>query len=238
MRSFLILSLSAVVLTGCLTSQENPNYEHSTTYRGDQVGQNQYADATSVASAPVIYQPAAVSYEPATDYQGVPVQPVPQYTSSTAATVMATAPTDSVYGASEVTGTPGFMAMQSAQQSVTTQAVAETLPAAEYVSAAPIGAAGTPIAYDYSRNLVQTDAATTGQKTPDTVRIIGQSGQIDGYAPMGVTGQNYTVKQGDTVYSLSRKTCVGVNVIQSMNGLSNDFAIKIGQPLMLPTSVC
>lgn len=220
MRTLLILPLSAALLSGCLTSQENPNYEHSTTYRGDQVGQNQYADAATVAPAPISYQPAAVSYE------SVPVQPIPQHTHSVSTTVMATAPTDSAYGSGDVNGTPGFMAMQSARQDVASEAVAEILPSAEFVMPAPLGAAGTPIAYDYSRNTIAVDAVTTGQQNSDTVRVMQKA------------GQNYTVQQGDTVYSLSRKTCVGVRVIQSMNGLNADYAIKIGQPLTLPASVC
>ena len=100
---------------------------------------------------------------------------------------------------------------------------------AQTVTPVTSNAAGTPIAYDYSRNLISADAVTTGQQVPNTVRVLQGAGN---------TGQNYTVQQGDTVYSLSRRTCVGVGVIQSMNGLSADYGIKIGQALTLPASVC
>ena len=52
MRSLLILPLTAILLSGCLTTQENPNYEYSTTYRGDSPEQNQYA-AAEQAPAPI-----------------------------------------------------------------------------------------------------------------------------------------------------------------------------------------
>lgn len=210
MRAFLILPLSASLLGGCLTSQENPNYEISSQYQGDLEARHQYANAAPIASTVTTYEAAPV--------EAVTVQ---------ASTVeMATAPTDSLYGVRDVSGTPGFMAMESERQAVAIETAAQATPAAEIVTSAPLGTAGTPIAYDYTRNMVSIDAVTTGQQVPDTVRILPGA------------GKNYTVQQGDTVYSLSRKTCVGVNVIQSMNGLSADYAIKIGQSLNLPTSVC
>jgi len=234
MRSFLILPISAILLGGCLTSQENPNYEYSTTYKGDLAGQNQYAAAEQVA-APTVQ---SVSYDspearrimgesPITNVQQpVSVQSASVQQASTAFPAAATAPTDAFYGARAVSGTPGFMAFQNTQQATTLQAAAPTLPPAEIVTAAPIGAAGTPIEYDYSRNIITVDAVTTGQQLPESVRVLQGA------------GQNYTVQQGDTVYGLARKTCVGVNVIQSMNGLNSDFAINIGQSLRLPASVC
>lgn len=234
MRVFLILPLSAVLLGACATTHQSPIYEQSTNYQGDLSVRHQYANA-----APVLPAPTVVTYEsaPAQSYpvvsQSLPAetyaQPIEAY--FPAAPVMATAPTDSAYTAVDVSGTPGFMAMQQSLaaetvQAETVQAATPILPEAQFITAAPLGAAGTPIAYDYTRNLVAVDAATTGQRLPQTSRILPS------------VGQNYTVQQGDTVYSLSRKTCVGVNVIQSMNGLSSDFAIKIGQSITLPASVC
>ena len=48
----------------------------------------------------------------------------------------------------------------------------------------------------------------------------------------------YEINQGDTVYSLSRKLCSSVESIKTMNSLSDDFAIKIGDTLKLPVSQC
>lgn len=246
MRPFLILPLSVILLSGCLTSQENPNYEYSTTYRGDNPGQNQYASAgqapvqvagTQFTTPPVsIDSPEAQAIfastggaDPSLGVLSPAIVASPAIVTSPA--IVAAAPTDSAYRADEVTGTPGFMALQNAQQAETVHAaaptqVAPTLPAVENVNRAPIGAAGTPIEYDYSRNIIAADAVTTNQQIPDTVRTL-----------QGV-GQTYTVQQGDTVYSLARKTCVGVSIIQSMNGLNDIHAIQIGQSLRLPQSVC
>lgn len=225
MRSIFILSLSAALLGGCLTTQENPNYEHSTVYKGDGADQNQYAYAQPAEMTAVTYEQATpaqtILTQNATTYAAPPQVGVAQ-TISSATTVLATAPTDAVYGARDVTGTPGFMAMESSRQAN----VLETTTMTEVVTAAPLGAQGTPIAYDYSRNIIATDAAMTEQQLPETVRVLQGA------------GQDYIVKQGDTVYSLARKTCVGVSVIQSMNGLDTDYAIKIGQSLTLPAAVC
>jgi LysM repeat protein len=227
MRSVFILSLSAALLSGCLTTQENPNYEHSTVYKADGAEPSQYAHAEPVAGTAVSYQQAAPVQTQTVSIQSMPAQVSPTHTTATAATVLATAPTDALYGSREVSGTPGFMAMESARQAGALDATTQALPNAEVVRAAPLGAMGTPITYDYSRNMVATDAAFAGQQMSETVRVLPQA-----------TGQAYTVQQGDTVYSLARKTCVGVSVIQSMNGLNTDYAIKIGQTLTLPASVC
>lgn len=213
MRTLFIVSVSAALLSGCLTTQENPYYEHSTAYKGDPVETTQYATTTPIEST-------AVAYE------SIPAQPVFVQQASTTTDYSSVSPTDSAYGGEVVTGTPGFMAMQNAQPATTYTAVAPTLPSAQIVNAAPMAAAGTPISYDYSRNLIAADVVTTGQQYPSTSQIVQN------------IGNNYTVQPGDTVYSLSRKTCVGVTVIQSMNGLGADYGIKIGQSLMLPATAC
>ena len=51
-------------------------------------------------------------------------------------------------------------------------------------------------------------------------------------------GTNYRVQTGDTVYSLARRLCVPVTMIQSTNSLDANFGIQIGQGLKLPASQC
>ena len=115
-----------------------------------------------------------------------------------------TAPAEPLIPAPDASGTPGALLMrQSPDQSAALennaipytapQAAAQPLPQAETVTTAPIGAAGTPIEYDYSRNLVPTDAGVMPARLPESVRTLQSA------------GQNYTVMQGDTVYSLSRQ---------------------------------
>jgi len=252
MRALFLASISAVLLSACLTTQDNPNYEHSTVYRGDAASTTQYASAPSVDISNATYNSAtgqyvftdqavtsAASYEQPTSYESAPVYAhrvpetpalPPSFTTSAStstATAIASAPTDTAYNAKEVTGTPGFMAMQQSQQQAVAQAeLVPALPATQAVDYAPLRAAGTPVSYDYSRNLITADTVTTDQQIPETVRVLQGA------------SQNYTVQPGDTVYSLSRRTCVGVNVIQSMNGLDSSYGINIGQSIRLPTSVC
>jgi len=216
MRIFLILPLSVVLLGGCHTTHKSPIYEQSTAYQGDLSTRHQYAEDKTVAPTAVTYQTAPAQTLPVQSYS-IQAKTAPLQSYSTVSTITETAPTDLAYDVSDVSGTPGYMALQPSIQTETVipenmQFASQPLPAAQIVASAPIGAAGIPIAYDYRRNLVPVDATTTGQRMTETSRVLPS------------VGQNYTVQQGDTVYSLSRKTCVGVNVIQSMNGLNTDFA--------------
>jgi len=255
MRALFLITFSAAVLSGCLTTQENPNYEHSTAYREGSPATQQYAstapthstvshgaathNATYHASSDAAYLQTVPSIdiseanfpenfsEPAVSqvsYETAPAYPVYAHSGPTTTLHSDIAPTDSAYAASDVTGTPGYMAMQN--ETGVQVASAPSSPATQIVETAPLGAAGTPVAYDYSRNIITADVETSGQSLPETVRLLQGS------------GQSYIVQPGDTVYSLSRKSCVGVNVIQSMNGLDGDYGIKIGQSLRLPASVC
>lgn len=238
MRAIFLVSISSFILSGCLTTQENPNYEHSTAYRTSPVATQQYASvpatqAATYTQAPIYTEDTAaagvttVNHVSTIATQAAPATyPIYAHRAPTRSVIVETAPTDIAYSATEVTGTPGFMAIQGQSRSIAVAEAAPALPAAQAVISAPIVAAGTPIAYDYSRNLVMADALTTGQQPAETVRVLGS------------LGQTYTVQPGDTVYSLSRRTCVGVNVIQSMNGLDANYGIQIGQSLTLPASVC
>ena len=51
-------------------------------------------------------------------------------------------------------------------------------------------------------------------------------------------GTNYTIKAGDTVYSLSRSICSSVSAVQTLNNLDQNFSIQVGQTLQLPASAC
>ncbi len=229
MRIVLLTTLSAALLSACITTQENPNYEFSSKYKGEAAETNQYAQTVPSYGAATT---TSATYETAPTQPVFIQQPVGQAT----ANVSGIAPTDSTYGARAVNGTPGFMALESNAQAGSPDSLAPALPSAQMVATAPLAAAGTPIEYDYSGNLIVADVATTGSQLPDTVRILPRVGQ-QGIA-QNTLGQAYIVQPGDTVYSLSRRTCVGVNVIQSMNGLSANYGINIGQKLTLPTSVC
>jgi len=127
-------------------------------------------------------------------------------------------PTDSEFVTISETGTPGYQVLQ-----------AQTIEPYQVPSASSAGIAAQggaqAVSYDYTANTIDASAATIA--LPSETHIIGAAGY-----------GSHLVKQGDTVYSLSRKLCVGVGDIQALNGLNADFGINIGDQIQLPASNC
>lgn len=119
-------------------------------------------------------------------------------------------PTDTEFNSISDTGTPGYQVLEAQ-----TEAVTHSQPS--------YGA--QEVSYDYNGNTIEASAATIA--IPSETRAYGS----------GSYG-SHLVKEGDTVYSLSRKLCVGINDIQSLNSLDSNFAINIGDSIKLPASNC
>jgi len=195
MRTPALLVSAAILLTGCLTTQENPNYEYSSRYETQ--GQTQMAQSdpyVAPATTRVTYETQAPA----------PIQNVD--------VIMESSPTGTAYSESDITGTPGYMILAEQVDVTAPQTVA----------------AGTAqaVEYDYSQNLVRADTAIAAPDLAPEIRILSSA------------GQDYTVQQGDTIYGLSRKNCVGVDVIRGMNTIGADYGIQIGQTIKLPESRC
>ena len=124
--------------------------------------------------------------------------------------------TEAAFDADTMEGTPGYAIM-----------VEDNAPTSAPVPAPVAATQGGPraVAYDYSDNVIIADADTPVQ--PTEVRRIP--------APMA---GGYTVVPGDTVYSISRRLCVGVGEVTAPNAIGADYAIQIGQTLNLPASRC
>lgn len=171
------------------------------------------------------------------DPQPMPVQQItapssPTYTASPAVTASYEAPaastvtsqpnaspTDTEFSSISEIGTPGYQVLQA--QSADTYGVS-----VDTDSTALTAISGAQqVSYDYGANTIQASAASIPQSY-DT-RVIGG----DGFGA-------YIVKQGDTVYSLSRKLCTGITEIQSLNNLDASYGINIGESLQLPSSRC
>jgi len=103
-RFALPLTVSALALSGCLTTQENPNYQHSTRYQGANPQGDVMPQAIQNARVETIQMPVSQTQTTAVVYEQAPA---PIVTS-----------TDSTYTVETVTGTPGYMAMQSGQATV------------------------------------------------------------------------------------------------------------------------
>lgn len=166
------------------------------------------------------------------DPQPVPVQQVttqtqqvytaaPTVTASYVAPVIAepyVSPTDTEFNSLSETGTPGYQVLQ-AQTFETYEAPAATMPISQS------GIVAQEVSYDYAANTITASADTVAM--PSETRILG--GDFYG---------SHIVQEGDTVYSLSRKLCVGISDIQSLNGLDTSYGINIGDRLQVPTSNC
>lgn len=255
MRSSILIFAPALLLAGCLTTQENPNYEISSKYQ--QPGRIQTAQTSPAVIAPttqsvpysapvqtVTYEtqsatqiaPTSVSTHGSTStvlaandqaYTNPAISPsigttqssVPATAHAAASFGSATtypseniAPTDAQFTGQEVTGTPGFMVLAQSNQTHTVQTSGIGQP--------------QPVAYDHSQNFITADVVMENSDFVEDVRIIPS------------VGQSYIVQQGDTIYALSRRYCVGVDIIRSMNGIGADYAINIGQTITLPASHC
>ena len=78
-----------------------------------------------------------------------------------------------------------------------------------------------------------TYATTNGKLVSITPTTTIMNKRVEGIP----TFSQYTVMQGDTLYSLARKNCVSVSDIQAKNALT-DNAIQIGQILNMPANKC
>jgi len=158
-------------------------------------------------------------------------------------------PTDAEFQTITNEGTPGYQVIQaqaatSGQSMTVAEAISASHPAYIGLQASTIAVPATisapaaytetysqqaglaqPVSYDYSANTVSAFAETP--RSQSETRLITR-----GYT------NGHLVKEGDTVYSLSRRLCVGVNDIQSLNNLNAGYGIKIGDTLQLPTSRC
>ena len=218
------LALS-VLLAGCATSQENPNYKISSKYKGVEAT----TQLASIQTSPTIqganygqYQttstqsstPQTVNYQSAPSSQRIyqaRVQTQARYIEDARIgepTPSQPAPTDQQYAGQDMQGTPGYGLFVPEE-----------------------------VQYDYNQNVVTANSSIPySANSQSDVRDFDQAPTLSVPTPM-MSG-NYVVKQGDTMYSLSRNLCVDLNTLALTNGIGNDFAIKIGQSLNLPASRC
>ncbi|MCH2174169.1 MAG: LysM peptidoglycan-binding domain-containing protein [Lentisphaeria bacterium] len=81
----------------------------------------------------------------------------------------------------------------------------------------------------------ETPVAITPEETAPVVFEIPQVADIEvvDNDPV-VEGETYTVQKGDSLWKISRKFSVSVAEISSVNGISKDTTLKIGQELTIP----
>lgn len=76
--------------------------------------------------------------------------------------------------------------------------------------------------------VIQTVIPTTPVVTPS------KSTPIVAPAPKAPTYKTYTIKKGDTLFSLGGHTMAGANSLAKLNGISNPNKIKVGQTIKIP----
>jgi len=174
---------------------------------------------SSTVSSPATYQvPATHEYAPADSNRVVYQSPHIQYQ----------APTDTEFETIADTGTPGYQVLQS--QVITQPAPVAVAQAPQIVSPSPVSTSTSSsgaqlVDYDYSENVISANTFIAPEYSE--TRLLG-----------GGAYNTHLVAEGDTVYSMARRLCVGVHDIQSLNGLNSNFGIKIGDSLKLPASRC
>ncbi|MDQ6432936.1 peptidoglycan DD-metalloendopeptidase family protein [Mesorhizobium sp. LHD-90] len=111
-------------------------------------------------------------------------------------------------------------------------APAATAPA-EQTLRAPVAEAAKPkAAAPKLASAEQLDNKPTGTTEP---RMAVEPNEPAGWSRAG--GTQVTVKQGETVYNLSRRFGVPANVIAQVNGLPGGGALQTGQKIVIPTYV-
>ena len=221
MSKFLICALTtSVFLTGCATSQENPNYKFSSKYKTGEGVQQLASTTPQVPVQTVNYTSAPIQTAQSVNYQTHSNTPALHHTQAQTQpiyiedarigepTPSQPAPTDQQYVGESLSGTPGYGVFIPEE-----------------------------VQYDYNQNVVTANSEMPfSESSQSDVRDFGQSPRIS--VPSPIAAGNYTVKQGDTMYSLSRGLCVSLDYLVQTNGIGGDYAIKIGQPLNLPASQC
>ncbi|MEM8796118.1 MAG: peptidoglycan DD-metalloendopeptidase family protein, partial [Pseudomonadota bacterium] len=215
-----------------------------------------------IASAPATYSPSGLHSSRAGTSTGIRSQPLPPVQSIPQSAVLAEVPSTTaapedvsapllarrapaVEPAQPTAITPSAAISQSVPEQ-TAEAQQETgtswtrlyspVPTASPRSRSAFNRSGRPAAYSPpSGNLpANVDALTTSSVTrsngPRIVRAAEQPRQVAQRSGSGT----HTVKSGDTLASISRKTNVRIAALRSANGIGNDNVIRVGQRLVIP----
>lgn len=174
-----------------------------------------HCDPVSVpVSQSTTLTPTAQPYYTRTQYAD-PSDPTPDYM----------APTDRAYGDSSA-GTPGYDAVRG---SLSAPTYSPTQPQPTYTQPTP----PQPVYVQPQPVYVQPPS---GYVAPPAMTNISSAQTHPVAAAPGFT--THQVSEGDTVYSMARFLCVGVEDIRRANNLDANFNIKLGEYIQLPTSRC
>jgi len=262
-RALFLASITGLILTGCNTLPENPDYKSSTdnqvqspspiTYASSPSATGAYGNSQSAQTRDIAYENCRAK-ESNRELAGAAIGGTvgaiagDKIIGGTKGTVIGAAiggtagygvgdkiaPAAQQYGSSSAVPQPQpYIAPKSYSAPDTHGTAGQSAPTdAAYAGTSMAGTPGyealnaVPVEYDYSENIVSTAASAPAHRGQTQIQTLS-----------GAT-QQHIVRQGDTVYSLSKNLCAGIDEVQNLNNLGDDFAIRIGDNLTLPTSRC
>jgi len=266
-RLLFLSAVSTALLCACSTVQENPNYQYSTKYKAAVPSQLAaiHQSETVQAAAPVSYQVSTYETASVPTYTRVNHDCLRQEKNreligaGVGGTIGAIAGKKIIGGTKGTiigAGVGGVAGYGLGDKSIDCDPIPVTATRSEPVVSQAyqsptdtqfesLSDEGTPgyqvmqaqaVEYDYSQNIVTAPESAVAVPTAAATIAPVQDRQI--LPTPEAIGQSHFVRQGDTVYSLSRKLCVDIEDIQSLNGLNSSYAINIGDSLRLPASRC
>ena len=217
-----MIATTVLVIGGCSTTAQNPNYQQTTKYKGSspyigQTGQAvvQQANHQTQLAAPVTYAP-----------QEVPLGYAPQVAPVTATTL--TRQSAPVYQAAPQAVTYEAPRAEQGLQENTTSLGGNGTPGYYAVNGTP------PPVQTVQPKFTQIQPNQPQQFQPEPIPV--PSGFTALPKPTGTI--RHTVIPGDTLYSLARTTCSSVSEIQSLNAINAEFYIRAGEDILLPSGRC
>jgi murein DD-endopeptidase MepM/ murein hydrolase activator NlpD len=103
----------------------------------------------------------------------------------------------------------------------------------------PVRTASLPARPNLDNTATGTVKTTTEkpfkQAAPEAPRMASEDGEPKGWSRAG--GTQITIREGETVYNLSRRYGVPADVIMKTNGLATADGLQVGQKVVIPTYV-
>ena len=195
-------------------------------------------DATYIERAPKAVRVAATAAPEALSFEAEPAPAAPLS--------VTVAPGDTVYGLArrhgvkpaDIIAANGLAAPYALSLGQTLVLPGAETPASDPIVAAVVTQAPATSAPEAPRALTATGASLL--KKIERVADAKQSGAVTPSAPAAANGKLdaiYAVRQGDTLYSLSRRFEVPLDALATANGLAAPFALSLGQEIVIPKVV-
>lgn len=240
LAAIMTTALTAATLTAlsaCATPESNPHYRFSTKYPAENAQPAAQSPAVQQASyvqgAPVTYAQSQTPYAQANvaAYPPAAQHAAHSYDNQLAgAPVYADAPTQVGYLESY-----GPAQSYSANTPITQSANQSQPIEVQMVETGGQNGGYGGIYLDES-DPAFASAAPAPYQAP--AQSISASASIPAAPMPPALGVSYIVQEGDTAYSLSRKTCSSVSEIRDLNRLDSAFTIRAGEAIRLPQSRC